>query len=155
MSGCEGKICQRLPERRQNATGRKGALCQERCLVCRSANGLNLSGLLSGWPIGRFTSTRFSLRGSGLKLHGATTQTKFITTKNERKNFAFIKSLAWLLKGQNKMTDREELIKALCIAIGCLKSKTFDESVIGDLEAILKRAMTEKADNEEIQNRQS
>ena len=150
MSGCEGKICQRLPERRQNATGRKGALCQERCLVCRSANGLNLSGLLSGWPIGRFTSTRFSLRGSGLKLHGATTQTKFITTKNERKNFAFIKSLAWLLKGQNKMTDREELIKALCIAIGCLKLKTIDDEIIADLEKVLKKNMAKEGQHEKV-----
>lgn len=150
MSGCEGKICQRLPERRQNATGRKGALCQERRLVCRSANGLNLSGLLSGWPIGRFTSIRFSLRGSDLKPHDAITRTKSITTKNGRRNFAFIKSLAWLLKGQNKMTDREELIKALCIAIACLKSQTIDDEIIADLEKVLKKNMGKK--DEEIQN---
>ena len=50
------------------------------------------------------------------------------------------------------MTDKEELIKALCIAIGCLKSKTFDEGVIGDLEAVLKKATAEKESNEKIQN---
>ena len=45
------------------------------------------------------------------------------------------------MKGQNKMTDKEELIKALAIAIACLKSKTFDDGIIGDLEATLKKNM--------------
>lgn len=51
------------------------------------------------------------------------------------------------------MTDKEELIKALCIAIGCLKSKTFDEGVIGDLEAVLKKAMAERKSNEQIHDK--
>ena len=46
------------------------------------------------------------------------------------------------------MTDKEELIKALAIAIACLKSKTFDDGIIGDLEEVLKKN-TEK-DNEKI-----
>ncbi len=49
------------------------------------------------------------------------------------------------------MTDNQELIKALAIAIACLKSKTIDEGIISDLEQILKNNMGKK--DEESQNR--
>ena len=48
------------------------------------------------------------------------------------------------------MTDKEKLIKALAIAIACLKSKTFDDGIIGDLEEVLKKNM--EKDNEKIEN---
>lgn len=41
--------------------------------------------------------------------------------------------------------ERQELIKALAIAIACLKSKTFDEGIIEDLEKDLKEAMNKGA----------
>lgn len=148
MSGRQRQIYKGLSKRAE--TQRKGAICQERKVICPCAKRLSLSSSLIGWPTGRFTSTRSSLRGSGWKQRDAIIPTRSTTTKKEKKNFAFIRPLAWLLKGQNKMTDKEELIKALAIAIACLKSKTFDDGIIGDLEEVLKKNM--EKDNEKIEN---
>ncbi len=54
------------------------------------------------------------------------------------------------MKGQNKMTDKEELIKALAIAIACLKSKTIDDGIIEDLEATLKKNMGKGKADEKV-----
>ena len=151
MSGRQRQIYKGLSKRAE--TQRKGAICQERKVICPFAKRLSLSSLLIGWPTGRFTSTRSSLRGSGWKQRDAIIPTRSTTTKKEKKNFAFIRPLAWLLKGQNKMTDKEELIKALAIAIACLKSKTIDDGIIEDLEATLKKNMGKE--DAQIQNRQS
>ena len=150
MSGRKRKIYQRLPERGQNGQRCKGALCQKSKIAFPCAKKLSLSGSRIDWLIGRSINTRSSLRGSDWKLHGATIPIRSTTTKREKKNFAFIKPLAWLLKGQNKMTDNQELIKALAIAIACLKSKTFDDGIIEDLEQVLKKNMGK--DNEKSQN---
>ena len=150
MSGRKRKIYKRLPERGQNASGCKGALCQKSKITFPCAKKLSSSGSRIDWLIGRSISIRSSSRGSDWKLHGATIPIRSTTTKREKKNFAFIKPLAWLLKGQNKMTDKEELIKALAIAIACLKSKTFDDGIIEDLEKVLKKNMGK--DNEKSQN---
>lgn len=148
MSGRQRQIYKGLSKRAE--TQRKGAICQERKVICPCAKRLSLSSSLIGWPTGRFTSTRSSLRGSGWKLHVATTRIKSTTTKKEKKNFAFIRPLAWLLKGQNKMTDNQELIKALAIAIACLKSKTIDDGIIEDLEATLKKNMGKGKADEKV-----
>ena len=150
MSGRKGQIHKGLSQRRKNAPRCKGALCQKAKVICQSARASSLSSSPIGLPTGRFTSTRSSLRGSGWKQRDAIIPTRSTTTKKEKKNFAFIRPLAWLLKGQNKMTDKEELIKALAIAIACLKSKTFDDGVIGDLEEVLKKNMGTA--NEKSQN---
>ena len=152
MSGRKGQIHKGLSQRRKNAPRCKGALCQKAKVICQSARASSLSSSPIGLPTGQYTSAKSFLHGWLWKLHGVITTQKCTTIKKEKKNFAFIRPLAWLLKGQNKMTDKEELIKALCIAIGCLKSKTFDEGVIGDLEAVLKKATAEKESNEKIQN---
>ena len=48
---------------------------------------------------------------------------------------------------QNDTAKREsELIKALALALGCLKAKVFDEVIIDDLEKVLKRNIK----NEEV-----
>ena len=47
---------------------------------------------------------------------------------------------------KNDTTKESELVKALALALGCLKAKVFDEVIINDLEKVLKRNM----ENEEV-----
>ena len=151
MSGRKRQIYKGLSQRGKNASGCKGALCQKSKIAFPCAKKLSLSGSRIDWLIGRSISIRSSSRGSDWKLHGATIPIRSTTTKKEKKNFAFIRPLAWLLKGQNKMTDNQELIKALAIAIACLKSQTFDDGIIEDLEQVLKKNMGKA--NEKTKNR--
>ena len=141
MSGLKRKIYKGLPERGQDAKRCKGALCQKSVIHTPCGKELNSSASLLDWLIGRSTSTKSSSLGLDWNKLGAITQTKPTTTKHVKKNSVFTRPQEWLLKGQNKMTDKEELIKALAIAIACLKSKTFDDGIIGDLEATLKKNM--------------
>lgn len=71
--------------------------------------------------------------------------------KHEKKNLASIKQQESLLKELNKMIDKSELIRALAIAIGCLKSKTFDAGIIEDLEETLNKHFEKKEkENEKV-----
>ena len=146
MSGHKGKIYKGLSKRSE--TERKGAICQKAKVICQSPHASSLSNSLIGLPTGQSTSVKSFLHGLRWKQRVATTTQKSTTTKREKKNFAFIKLLAWLLKGQNKMTDKKELIKALSIAISCLKSQTFDDGIIQDLEEVLKKNM--RSENEKV-----